>query len=128
MPYLCDPVPDMESQKYGPWGLIHDLTCGRYCLKSLLKYWHEKAGMGHVTKLTLPDPVSRLRHWMGYDPWDDYQHSRTLLQQSNKPLNAAPMPSPPRIIGPLSPLRTRFSQPAACIGLLDCCSRVLESW
>lgn len=89
MPYLIDPVPDMESQKYGPWGLIHDLTCGRYCLKSLLKYWHEKAGMGRVTRLTLPDPTSRLRHWMGYDAWENYQHARLLLQQSVKPLNAA---------------------------------------
>jgi hypothetical protein len=88
MPYLIDPIPDMEYQRYGPFGLVPDLTCGRYCLKSLLKYWHYKAAGERVTRLELPRPASTLRHWMGYDPWDDYQHSHALLRQSQKPADA----------------------------------------
>lgn len=79
MVYRIDPIPDMECQRYGPFGLIPDLTCGRYCLKSLLKHWHEKAGLGRVTRLTLPAPASRLRPWAMYDPYTDYQHAPALL-------------------------------------------------
>jgi len=89
MVHRIDLIPDMEYQRYGPWGVIPDLTCGRYCLKSLLKYWHEKAGMGHVTRLTLEAPASTLSHWAGYDAWNDYQHAAELLVHDTSKPNTA---------------------------------------
>lgn len=87
MAYMINPVPDMECQRYGPFGMVPDLTCGRYCLKSLLKYWHEKTFHVRINRLELPRPASTLSHWIGYDPWTDYQHGQALMFQANKPQN-----------------------------------------
>lgn len=63
-------------------GLI-DPTCGRYCLKSLLKYWHEKKQGGvRATRLTIAKPTSGWGDWIGYDAYDDYPHAKELLVES----------------------------------------------
>lgn len=81
--FSIDPLPDMERQVYGPGGIIHDLTCGRYCLKSLLKYWHERAGNGRITRLNLTGAVPFLANWYGFSPLHDYEHAYALLRHRN---------------------------------------------
>ncbi len=80
MAYRINPIPDMECQRIG---LLADLTCGRYCLKSLLKYWHQKSGRPRADRITIPKPASRLKDWMAYDPMGDYQHAAALLVAPN---------------------------------------------
>jgi hypothetical protein len=80
-------MPDMEYQRllggYIP-GLI-DPTCGRYCLKSLLKYWHEKKeGGSRATRLAIAKPTSGWGNWIGYDAYDDYPHAKELLVESGE--------------------------------------------
>lgn len=92
MVYIINPVPDMEYQRllggYLP-GLI-DPTCGRYCLKSLLKYWYEKRQGGRrITRLTLDKPKSGWGDWIGFDAYDDYPHANEILVQTSvKPASA----------------------------------------
>ena len=95
--YRIDPIPDMECQYRGPGGFIPDLTCGRYCLKSLLKYWHQKAGRGRITRLEIPPPKNKqaywvqnqIANWVGYDFWTDYEHAQDLMWQADRPADAA---------------------------------------
>jgi hypothetical protein len=81
MAYLINPMPHMGDQRlFGGHvrGFI-DPTCGRYCLRALLKYWREKAGQGNAGRMKLPKPNSFVRNRIGYDPYDDYQYSNELL-------------------------------------------------
>lgn len=93
MGYTIDPIPDMEYQRllggYIP-GLI-DPTCGRYCLKSLLKYWYQKreGGGRRVTRIGLEKPNAGWGNWLGFDPYDDYPQAKELLIESYwKPASA----------------------------------------
>ena len=45
--------------------------------------------MGHITRLTLPDPVSAFRHWAMYDPFLHYQHAPVLLVNEDSKPNTA---------------------------------------
>lgn len=83
--FTINPIPEMVSQrfKYLPKFLpIIDPTCGRYCLKSLLKYWYEKKANVRYQDILLPKPANRLSDWIAYDPYDDYQHAPNLLLES----------------------------------------------
>lgn len=83
--FTINPIPEMVSQRfnYVPKFLpIIDPTCGRYCLKSLLKYWYEKKTNVRYQDIQLPKPASRLRDWIAYDPYDDYPDAANLLVES----------------------------------------------
>lgn len=104
MTYLVTPMPHMEYQRllggYIP-GLI-DPTCGRYCLKSLLKYWHEKKTGAHVTRLTIDKPAKTVSDWIGFDPHDDYQGAADILVESyTKPTSKASWEQKLRQAGPI---------------------------
>ena len=83
--FTINPIPEMVSQRfsYVPQFLpIIDPTCGRYCLKSLLKYWYEKKTNVRYQDILLPKPASRVRDWIAYDPYDDYQHAPAGLRKT----------------------------------------------
>lgn len=82
MAYLINSIPDMECQKLfdGRIPKLIDPTCGRYCLKSLLKYWHEQKQEGErVTRIALQKPKSFIRNWTGFDAYNDYPYADDIL-------------------------------------------------
>lgn len=84
MGYIINPIPDMEYQRLLGGiipGLI-DPTCGRYCLKSLLKYWHEKRGQRRATRINIVPPESGWGDWVAYDAYNDYPHAKDILVRS----------------------------------------------
>jgi hypothetical protein len=91
MTYLVDPMPEMVSQRLIANFLpVIDPTCGRYCLKALLKYLYEKHKGVRLKDIILPKPASRLSDWMAYDPIADFQLGEKLLRASSvKPENPA---------------------------------------
>ena len=92
MGYLIDPIPDMEYQRFlgGYVPGLFDPTCGRYCLKSLLKYWYgKKEGGRRITRLTLEKPKSGWGDWIGFDSYNDYPHAKEILVVTgDKPASA----------------------------------------
>ena len=108
--FVVNPVPEMVSQRlvpalnFKPMIYAIDPTCGRYCLKALLKYWIEVKQHVRVTDggLMLPRPVKPTNwkwlslsdwldldtydpHWIGYDPMRDFQQADNFLVQGSKP-------------------------------------------
>jgi hypothetical protein len=84
--FHVNPIPEMVSQRFSflpSFIPIIDPTCGRYCLKSLLKYWYEVTTGARLTDVTLPKPASRLADWIGFDPVDDFPHGKALLAESS---------------------------------------------
>lgn len=84
--FTINPVPEMVSQRFRylpAFVPIIDPTCGRYCLKALLKYWYE-VGMGfRYQDIALPKPVSLIADWIGFDPFDDFPPAQYLLIESH---------------------------------------------
>jgi len=95
MAYLCNPMPDMQDQRlFG--GRIRGLInpqCGRFCLKSLLKYWHEKRTREVVTRVKFAKAESRSARLYGYHPWFDYQHAADILIIEQKSTETMPASS-----------------------------------
>jgi hypothetical protein len=110
--FVVNPVPEMVSQRlvpalnFKPMIYAIDPTCGRYCLKALLKYWIEVKQHVRVSDsgLLLPRPpkpglkswvtlgdwvdISKWDpHWIAYDPMKDFQHADNFLVQGSKPGN-----------------------------------------
>jgi len=88
--YIVNPIPHMGYQRllggYIP-GLI-DPTCGRYCLKALLRYWYEKRNGGRrIRILNLEKPKTWWKNWISYDAYDDYPHASELLVESGRKPN-----------------------------------------
>lgn len=87
MDYTINPLPEMVSQKF--WvgkmlGLpIIDPTCGRYCLKALLKYHIEVHRGVRLQDVSLPKPKSTQSDWWGYDPYDDFQYAPQMLSEDS---------------------------------------------
>jgi len=88
--FLIDPMPTMISQTYVniplPFGYhipVIDPTCGRFCLKALLKYYYEKHFNVRPHDVELPKPVSRMNDWIGFDPYGDFIYGKEMLKQTN---------------------------------------------
>jgi hypothetical protein len=99
-------MPEMVSQTFQIGALLHlpiiDPTCGRYCLKALLKYLYEKNNGVRLQDITLPRPASGMKDWMGYDPYDDFQFADLLLETSHaKPATPAAWTDKLRQCGPI---------------------------
>jgi hypothetical protein len=85
--YKVNPMPEMVSQTFWIGSVLHlpiiDPTCGRYCLKGLLKYHWEIHFKQRLVDIALPKPKSRVKDWIAYDPFDDFQLSGELLSESS---------------------------------------------
>jgi hypothetical protein len=104
MDYKINPMPEMVSQKL--WigvktGLpLIDPTCGRYCLKALLKYHIEVHCKVRVPDISLPRRWSYTT-WVGYDPYDDFSLAKDMLRESDdKPKDAAAWIERLKLFGP----------------------------
>ncbi|MDF1505167.1 papain-like cysteine protease family protein [Roseisolibacter sp. H3M3-2] len=120
MQFIVNPLPQMEDQRFFParsmvasvpyvgriFKAAIDPTCGRYCLKSLLK-WHKGQAIGApVTSIEVghqfgPPPdlaesggraqyaldymLYLASNWIAYDPVVNFPQARALLTQSLKP-------------------------------------------
>ena len=85
--FLLKPEPQMSDQRLGKRlgigllpNILIDPTCGRYCLKSLLKYHYEVATGVTPENVVLPKPDSQISDRVGYDPEKDFQHFDDLLE------------------------------------------------
>jgi|GEM_PF-3444699 len=117
--YMINPIPNMEYQRllggYIP-GLI-DPTCGRYCLKSLLKYWHEKQGGTRATRLSITPPTSGWGDYIGFDAYDDYPHAKDLLVESgDKPASSDSWEELLMRVGPIILAGSGLGQAASWVG------------
>jgi hypothetical protein len=87
MTFAVDPMPEMVSQRLLPAFMptlpIIDPTCGRYCLKALLKHHFERLTTIRAPDITLPKPAKRWKNWVAYDPYDDFQLGPQMLRESN---------------------------------------------
>lgn len=83
MTFDVDPMPEMVSQRLLPAFMstlpIIDPTCGRYCLKALLKHHYERLFDIRAPDITLPRPKIRWKDWMAYDPYHDFQLGPEML-------------------------------------------------
>lgn len=120
MQFILNPLPHMEDQRFFPARsrvaavpyvgkivkIAIDPTCGRYCLKSLLK-WHKGQATGtSVTAIEVghrhgPPPqleqtggraeyaleymLYLASNWVAYDPVVNFPDAEALLEQGNKP-------------------------------------------
>lgn len=87
MTFTINPMPEMISQRLLPAFMptlpIIDPTCGRYCLKALLKHHYERLTTIRAPDITLPRPTTRWKDWIAYDPYDDFQLGQQMLQETN---------------------------------------------
>jgi hypothetical protein len=82
--FVVAPMPTMECQtfqvgklhRYLAW--IIDPTCGRYCLKSLLKHWHERTTGIRAHDAVLA-PTAGYSRFIAFDPFDDFPANAELL-------------------------------------------------
>lgn len=120
MRFILNPLPHMEDQRFFPARslvaslpyigaivrMAIDPTCGRYCLKSLLK-WHKSVATGQpVTAIEVghrygPPPqfaqsggraefaldymLYLASNWIAYEPYVNFPDAEALLTQSLKP-------------------------------------------
>lgn len=92
--YQIHPLPEMVDQRFAPGTLPNwciDPTCGRYCLKALLKFHFETLTGGKVSEVKLPKATSRFGDIVGYDPYDDFPLASVLLEEryGNHPTTTA---------------------------------------
>jgi hypothetical protein len=99
-------MPEMVSQKFLLGTLLHlpiiDPTCGRYCLKALLKYCCEVNLGIRPEEIELPRPASRIKDWVAYDPYNDFQYAAEMLEEpDNIPTSIASWINLLRTRGPI---------------------------
>lgn len=106
MTFDVNPMPEMVSQRLLPAFMptlpIIDPTCGRYCLKALLKHHYERLTTIRAPDVTLPRPRSWLKNWIAYDPHDDFQLGAQMLHESSDlPATLQAWENLLRLVGPI---------------------------
>lgn len=111
--FIVDVIPHMEDQRFfggrlARWAI--DPTCGRYALKSLLKYFYEKRDGVRVTNVNVGHKYAddtpeygkssslleficevgayALSNRVGYDPYDNFPRAEELLEKGRRPDSA----------------------------------------
>lgn len=86
--YMVEPIPEMGDQRILP-GILpnfaHSLTCGRYCLKALLRFHYEALLGARPIKAQLPKAQDEIKRIAAYDPYDDFDYSNELLEETLAP-------------------------------------------
>jgi hypothetical protein len=84
-PFVVSPLPRMRDQRASPGILpnfLIDPTCGRYCLKSLLRWAYSHYLNIVVEELPLPKATTSFySDIIGYDPYFDFPAAERLLEQ-----------------------------------------------
>lgn len=106
MSFDVNPMPEMVSQRLLPSFMptlpIIDPTCGRYCLKALLKYHYEVLTTIRAPDVNLPRPTTYWKHWAAYDPYDDFQLGPdTLIESYDRPGSLQAWETLLRQVGPI---------------------------